>query len=403
HEIPYVDLQIQFIGGSGMPKVDVVGSADPCFAAKLDGKLSFVGLKLKFWVKQNTLSPVWNEMWRVENIPSTADLRVEVVDKDEGATDDYIGKFALSVTPGTKEVEIEGTVFKIVRVTFWIKIESTPSQDKHHLQFPYLFDGAGRYSRHYSPTVGLLTNLNDARLYSTWKIFTKGVPLFFRDNFQPWNRKYKAVQSIFQGGPASLAVRSGIQAGHRLLYARDAGTAFSIIEDTKGVVELLHTGAQDDVSGGGLNAQRVKLAVYTYIISAEDASFRFSERGAAFFFHLRLAGGWQNFSDSTPDDAVKWEFMIDNNSVTYAPEKILLPEVKQLFEFNFPGLVVHGLDREDERLVESSRADALKWSGVKTDELQPHVKEGEVTMRRRVSESGQQEGRWRIILPSSKE
>jgi hypothetical protein len=433
--------------------MDVVGSADPYFVAKLDGKLSFVyvislfflhlqhvGLKVKIsrsTVKQNTLSPVWNEIWRVKNVPSTADLRVEVMDKDEGVTDDYIGKFSVSVTPGTKEVEIEGTVFKIARGTFWIKvacpfssfynkkrlisiqfqIESTPSQDKHRLQFPYLFDGPIRYSRHYSPTVGLLTNLNDARLYSTWKIFIKGVPLFFRDNFQPWNRKYKAAQSIFQGGPASLAVRSGIQAGHRLLYARAARNAFGIIEDTKGVVELLHTGAQDDVSrGGGPNAQRVKPAVYTYIISAEDDSFRFSETGAAFFvdfaskhalhsncaevvrysgeFHPRPEGGWQNFSDSTPDDAVKWEFVIDNNSGTYAPDKMRLPEVKELFEFNFPGLVVHALDREDERLVESReacRAYALKWRGVATDELQPHVKEGEVTLCRRVSECGQQE------------
>jgi hypothetical protein len=93
---------------------------------------------------------------------------------------------------------------------------------------------------------------------------------------------------------------------------------------------------------------------------------------------------------------VKWEFMIDNNSGTYAPDKMLLPEVKELFEFNFPGLVVHALDREDERLVESReacRAYALKWRGVRTDELQPHVKEGEVTLSRRVSESGQQEAR----------
>ncbi|KIJ95693.1 hypothetical protein K443DRAFT_11201 [Laccaria amethystina LaAM-08-1] len=343
-----------------------------------------------------------------------ADLQVEVMGKDEGVMDDYIGKFTLSVTPGTKEVEIEGTVFKIVMGTFWIKIESTPLQDKQHrLQFPYLSDGLGRYSRHYSPTVGLLTNLNDAWLYST---FIKGVPLFFRGNFQPWNRGYKAAQSILQGGPASLAVWWGIQAGHRLLYARAAGNAFSIIEDTKGVVELLHTGAQDDVNGGGPNAQRVKLAVYTYIISAEDDTFRFSETGAAFVvdfaskhalhsncaevvrysgqFHPRPEGGWQNFSESTPDDAVKWEFVIDNNSGTYAPDKMLLPEVKEFFEFNFPGLVVHALDREDERLVESGeacRAHAPKWRGVRTDELQPHVKEGEVTLCRHVSESGQQE------------
>ena len=38
----FVDLSIKFIGASGLPKMDVVGSADPYFVAKLDDKLSFV-------------------------------------------------------------------------------------------------------------------------------------------------------------------------------------------------------------------------------------------------------------------------------------------------------------------------------------------------------------------------
>ena len=38
----FVDLTIKFIGASGLPKMDVVGSADPYFVAKLDDKLSFV-------------------------------------------------------------------------------------------------------------------------------------------------------------------------------------------------------------------------------------------------------------------------------------------------------------------------------------------------------------------------
>jgi hypothetical protein len=63
-----------------------------------------------------------------------ADLQVEVMGKDEGVMDDYIGKFTLSVTPGTKEVEIEGTVFKIVMGTFWIKVTSPLSwfYKNHH-------------------------------------------------------------------------------------------------------------------------------------------------------------------------------------------------------------------------------------------------------------------------------
>lgn len=41
-EVTYNDLTIQFIGASGLPKMDVVGSADPYFIADLDGQLSIV-------------------------------------------------------------------------------------------------------------------------------------------------------------------------------------------------------------------------------------------------------------------------------------------------------------------------------------------------------------------------
>lgn len=38
----FIDVTIKFIGASGLPKMDVVGSADPYFVAKLDDRLSFV-------------------------------------------------------------------------------------------------------------------------------------------------------------------------------------------------------------------------------------------------------------------------------------------------------------------------------------------------------------------------
>lgn len=37
-----VDVSIQFIGASGLPKMDLVGTADPYFVAKLDDKITFV-------------------------------------------------------------------------------------------------------------------------------------------------------------------------------------------------------------------------------------------------------------------------------------------------------------------------------------------------------------------------
>ncbi|KAF8877745.1 hypothetical protein CPB84DRAFT_1838575 [Gymnopilus junonius] len=405
----YVDLQIQFIGASGLPKMDVVGTADPYFVAKLDDKISFVST-----VKMGTLSPVWNEAWKVKNVPTTADLVIKVMDKDEGmVTDDFIGTVKSTVAPGTKESEIQGPLYKGTRGTFWLKvssspIDSAPAVDEDPTEFPYLFDGPIRYSRHFSPTVGALTNLNDARLYSTWKMYLRGIPLFFGDTYQHWNRKYPAAQKIFQG-PASIAVRSGIQAGHRMLYARTATNGFGILEDKASTLQLLHGGSSSSVNTpnapGSEFAHRVKPAVYTYIISSDDDSFRFSETGAAFFvdfaskhalhsncaetvrysgeFHPRPKGGWETFSDTTTDDEADWELVIDNNSGTYAPDKAMLPALKGLLEYNFPGFGIFALDREDEELTksrEACREYGVKHRGIKPNHLQPHAKEGEQTL-----------------------
>ncbi|KAJ7494294.1 hypothetical protein B0H11DRAFT_1717423 [Mycena galericulata] len=390
-DIPYVDLTIQFIGASGIPKVDVVGSADPYFVAKLDNRISFVST-----VKVNTLSPVWNEIWRVKNVPIHASLAVEVLDKDDGAKrDDYIGKFTTTVTAGAKEAEIDGPIFRRAGGTFWLKIDSVPS-GKDPKSYPYMFDGPVRFSRHFSPTVGLLTNTSAddrTRLYSTWKMYIRGIPLFFGDTVQEWNHGYKAAETIFGPGASSLAVRSGIMAGHRLLYARATTNKFGVIDKGADVLGVLRGGV------------RVKPAVYTYIISAEDDSLRFSETGAAFFvdfaskhalhanchpcvrysgeFHPRPAGGWQAFNDETPDSDVHWELVIDNNSGTYSPDKKLLPKLKELLEYNFEGITIFALDREDPELAtsrEACRAYALQHRGVKKEELQPQRHEGEEEM-----------------------
>ncbi|KAF7974235.1 hypothetical protein HWV62_13118 [Athelia sp. TMB] len=409
YEIPMVDLVIQFIGANGLPKMDVVGSADPYFIAKLDDHCHFVST-----VISDTLGPVWNETWRVKNVPSTATLSVRVMDKDNDApTDDYIGKFETSVTAGAKEVEILGPILKRTRGHFWLKIESTKSGPDAK-KYPYLFDGPIRYSRHFSPTVGHLTSINDARLYSTWKVYIKGIPLFFGDKVQPWNKDYKAAQSIFKG-PGSIFVRAGIQAGHRMLYARTTHNGFGVIHEKTDVMKLL-TGAVRKGDGTLVEGpHRVKPAVYTYIISSEDDSFRFSETGAAFFvdfaskhalhsncaeavrysgeFHPRPKGGWENFADNTPDDQVEWELVIDNNSGTYSPDKGMLPQVKKLLEYNFPEFTIFALDHADPDLDKSTaatRAYAKEKRGIKEDEFQPHTAEGEVTLSHMGSQLGSQ-------------
>lgn len=353
------------------------------------------------------------------------------MDKDEGnMTDDYIGEFETTISAGAKEAEINGPMLRRNRGHFWLKvgvpqlynsisssfihsfeIDSTPTSDRGFaLQYPYQFDGPIRFSRHFSPTLGRLTNLDDARLYSTWKMYIRGIPFFFGDTHQHWNTKHKAAQSIF-AGPTSIAVRSGIQAGHRMLYARTARNGYGTLENMTDVIELLHGGVSrpgsesDRINIQKENMRRVKPAIYTYIISSDDDSFRFSETGAAFFvdfaskhalhsncsetvrysgeFHPRPKGGWQNFNDDTPDSQVNWELVIDNDSGTYAPDKGLLPKLKELLEFNFPGFCIYAFDREDERLkesVETCREYAMKYRGVGKDELQPTADAGEVTL-----------------------
>ncbi|KAF7295820.1 C2 domain-containing protein [Mycena chlorophos] len=406
-DIPYVDLSIQFIGASGIPKLDVVGSADPYFVAKLDDRISFVST-----VQVNTLKPVWNETWRVKNVPAHANLHIEVFDKDDGAKlDDYVGKFSVSVAAGAKEAEIQGPLLRRAGGTFWLKIDSKPSPktgDQNPKAYPYMFDGPVRFSRHFSPTVGILTNSTSedhARLYSTWKMYIRGIQFFFGDTYQQWNHGYKAAQSIFGPGASAMAVRTGIMAGHRLLYARATTNKFGVVEQGADVLAVLR------------GETRVKPAVYTYIISAEDDSIRFSETGAAFFvdfaskhalhancstsvrysgeFHPRPAGGWAAFSEETDDSEVQWELVIDNNSGTYSPDKKLLPTLKALLEYNFPEIPVYALDREDPALTESReacRAYALKHRGIRKEELQPqkHAEE-EQSLADRVSMMSEEE------------
>ncbi|KAF8521414.1 hypothetical protein BU17DRAFT_45743 [Hysterangium stoloniferum] len=396
-----LDVTFQFIGASNLPKMDVIGSADPYFIATIDDKLKLIST-----VQPDTLCPVWNERWHVKNVPSDGKLKVMIHDKDDGHIDGYIGTFEMGLVDCTKEVQIEGT-FKRINGTFWIQIITSPASSPHLL--PYTFDGPISFSRHFSPTVGLLTKLDDngKRLYSTWKMRLKGVRSFLGGPPQHWNTKYAAAQRIFGPGPTCLALRSSIQAGHRMLYARSTHNEFGTIESPADVFSLL--------TGGRTSPHRVKPAVYTYIISAEDDTLRFSETGAAFFvdfaskhalhancaenvhysgeFHPRPEGGWAAFDETARSDKdTKWEIVIDNNSGTYAPDKKLLPKIKELLEYNFQGFDVIALDREDpilEQSREACREFALKFRGVAEKELQPHPQqEGEVTLSHQASIKG---------------
>jgi len=183
-----------------------------------------------------------------------------------------------------------------------------------------------------------------------------------------------------------------------MLYARSTTNKFGVIESPQDTFNLLR-------GGKGASGHRVKPAVYTYIVSSEDDTFRFSETGAAFLvdfaskhalhsncaetvrysgeFHPRPRGGWESFQESIQDTDTRWELVIDNNSGTYSPNKDILPSLKALLEYNFPGFAIFALDREDPSLIlsrEACRSYALNYRGVQRGELQPTPVDGEETL-----------------------
>ncbi|KAG9119326.1 hypothetical protein FRC07_005693, partial [Ceratobasidium sp. 392] len=142
------------------------------------------------------------------------------------------------------------------------------------------------------------------------------------------------------------------------------------------------------------HVQRIKPAVYTYII--DEDTFRFSETGAAFFvdfaskhalhsscaeevryageFHPRPVCGWANFREDMPDHSVDWELWIDNGSGTYAPTADLLDTLRSLLEYNWPGLKVRAWDFRDEqqkKSIQECRDYALQFRGIMREELEP--------------------------------
>jgi hypothetical protein len=204
-------------------------------------------------------------------------------------------------------------------------------------------------------------------------MYLKHVRQHFNDQKQHWNEGYKAAQTIFKG-PQSIPVRTGVRAAHDLLYSRSSANGFGVVDSPADILSILHGGGasrpnQQQSEVQTALAHRVRPAIYTYVISTADDSFRFSETGAAFLvdfaskhalhsrcaqsvwysgeFHPRPKGGWEKFSDDMSDADVEWELYIDNNSGTYAPNKAQLPQLQKLMEYNFPGFTIRALDRED--------------------------------------------------------
>jgi hypothetical protein len=330
---------------------------------------SFTNSCARSAILSNTLSPVWNdEEWIVRNIPMKAKLSVVVYDKDDDMlNDDYIGQFEIEDL-FNYQAPLTGHAIHDSKGChqgfFHLKIQSNKSSETTSTLPRYTFDGPCRYTRHTSPAFGLLTMINTDSGYSTWKIQLRRILVFFRPfDLQPWNRQYPVAQSIFNGTPRSVAKQNTFKCAHKILYGRtikhNQGARLTSADDLWKLIFF------DE------RTKRMRKCFYTYII--DDNTWRFSETGVGFFtdyaskhalhancseyvryagqFHARPKFGWDRCDD-------EWELVFDNWSGTYAPNPDLLGQLKDLLEFNFPGLNIVTYDFKDPRLRQSM--DALK-------------------------------------------
>jgi hypothetical protein len=233
-----------------------------------------------------------------------------------------------------------------------------------------------QYWRHFSSFAGYITRVNDERVYSAWEVVLKNVPKYLNPAItQKWGTDPNKAKILSQEGLVGSTTRTAIQGFHKKLYAKRPDDERGVIASKADVLKLFHLGKKSRSPF----ANRVKPAIYTYVIAVEDNTMRFSETGApksatdyyskhalhanamsavrySGEFHLRPKGGWANFRDSMRDMDVEWEFIIDNSSGTYAPDKELLGNVRKLMMENFPGVVVFALDRMDAALEPSKKA-----------------------------------------------
>ncbi|CAF3413477.1 unnamed protein product [Rotaria sp. Silwood1] len=353
------DVVIQFHSAEGLPKMDVVGYADPYFIANIDDQISFTSTILS-----NTETPKWDdEKWIIRNIPLNAKLTVKIYDKDdEKIFDDYIGEFEIlnliNYHAPPKGHQING-LLNYPCGYFHLSIHSIKSSEETKHLPSYTFDGPCRYSRHNSFAVGRLTMLNADCVYSTWEINLRRISFFFKpQQKQHWNTKYKAAQAIFGHCLSSVASLATIKLAHKALYDQ------TLKHHENGQI----TNAADlwKLVFADRTTQCIKPCIYTYVI--DDNTWRFSETDVQFFadfaskhallangseyvryageFHLRPKYGWDKCDD-------EWELVFDNGSGTYAPSPDLLINLKELLLFNFPGLNIVTYEYKDPRLKES--------------------------------------------------
>ncbi|KAF4130690.1 putative C2 domain-containing protein [Phytophthora infestans] len=201
---------------------------------------------------------------------------------------------------------------------------------------------------------------NDARLESlAYRVQLHNIPQFLPTDNE-WNKNYPTIQRIFSPDyPESPVLRQAVMTQHAVIYQHgQERTKYGSVASPADFFELVHNGRRND-----------KPVLFTYAITSKG--WYFSETGAAFFkdmlskhmlhsgaaFSVKYAGEFH--IQQADDDTFK--LVIDNNSGTYAPPQEQLPQLQELMENNFPGIICEALDRDDETLMEARKEIFAAW------------------------------------------
>ncbi|KAE9024405.1 hypothetical protein PR002_g11455 [Phytophthora rubi] len=269
----------------------------------------------------DTLEPVWNEKFFFRNVRPDTLCKLYLLDKDFDG-DDALGQaqFTAANTDGAETTfELPITREDKPAGTIVVKVKSHPTPEIGDGKLQQV--GPVDYSLHPSFVNGVITDTttdDEKRESFAYHVQLHDIPAFLATDNE-WNHNHKPVQKIFSPDhPEAPVLRKAVATEHAVTgwYLSETGAAFFKDILSK---HMLHSGAQFNVKYAG-----------------------------EFHIEKGLSG--------------KYTLVIDNNSGTYAPPKEELPQLKALFETNFPGISVETHDRSSPELKEKRKEILDAWA-----------------------------------------
>ncbi|KAE8904930.1 hypothetical protein PF011_g23179 [Phytophthora fragariae] len=310
----------------------------------------------------DTLEPVWNEKFFFRNVRPDTLCKLYLLDKDFDG-DDALGQtqFTAANTDGAETTfELPITREDKPAGTIVVKVKSHPTPEIGDGKLQQV--GPVDYSLHPSFVNGVITDTttdDEKRESFAYHVQLHDIPAFLATDNE-WNHNHKPVQKIFSPDhPEAPVLRKAVATEHAVVYKHDADTIYGELKGPEDFFNLLHDGKRLD-----------KPVLFTYAII--ETGWYFSETGAAFFkdilskhmlhsgaqFNVKYAGEFHIEKGLSG----KYTLVIDNNSGTYAPPKEELPQLKALFETNFPGISVETHDRSSPELKEKRKEILDAWA-----------------------------------------